>query len=117
MAMFETKCARSQRGAIESRKKKNKKEWMIGEILKLMVDRKASKAKNELLYKKLSKEIKEKCSKAKEECRDQQCLLTDYRLVSPMPHATNIFLKSDPQQSQKSTDRHQRSESSSIWTI
>ena len=33
---------------------------MTGEILKLMVDRKASKAKNELLYKKLSKEIKRK---------------------------------------------------------
>ena len=53
--------------------KQAKKEWMTGEILELMKQRKEQKNKSEVRYQKLEKEIRNKCREAKEKWYNEQC--------------------------------------------
>ena len=70
---LQTALTEAASGLIPEIKRKARKKWMTDEILKDMDERKECKDQDEDKYKRIDKQIKRKCNKAKEEWIDKEC--------------------------------------------
>ena len=61
------------REVLPAKAKSVKQNWITGEILNLMENRRKSKGVNDVLYQKLNKDIKKKCTEEKEKWWNKQC--------------------------------------------